>query len=318
MPLCGVAIPGMVRASTSTKSGRTLSASTARLIATSVARRMSVRSISSGSTTPSANASARAAISRARRARSGGASSFESRTPWTGRSRSRTTAPATTGPARQPRPTSSTPATTRYPSTDSRRSCVQPAVPRQATRLPLGFFFDARCLSLAIPQIVELRPSHLAPTHDLDLADDRRVHRKDPPDADAVGAFPDGEGAAGAAPLHGDHHAAEDLDAILLPFFDLHVHLDGVAYPEGGRVALDLSLFDQLHEIHGVLPPRSSPVQCSWIASALPRARGFKRSGRLRAVASCARARRQAAMRPWCPESRMSGTFKPRKLAGRV
>ena len=48
---------------------------------------------------------------RASFSRCSGVSSFESRSPGTGRRGSRTTTPTATGPARQPRPTSSTPAT---------------------------------------------------------------------------------------------------------------------------------------------------------------------------------------------------------------
>ena len=86
------------------------SPSTARRIASSVARRMLSRSISStlASATLQQTAPWRR-ISRSSRSRSSGCSSFESFRPRIGPFSSRITAAATTGPASGPRPASSTP-----------------------------------------------------------------------------------------------------------------------------------------------------------------------------------------------------------------
>ena len=75
---------------------------------------MFTRSISADPTDATVH-SALATIRAYNRSRAAGVRSFESRRPETGRLGSNTTAAATTGPAKQPRPTSSTPATRRKP-----------------------------------------------------------------------------------------------------------------------------------------------------------------------------------------------------------
>ena len=101
---------GMRKASTRMASGSGAIASTARRMASRDARWMFKVSISAGSTKHTDHASARAVMRSFRRSRSSALSIFESASPGMWASGSSTTAPATTGPARHPRPTSSQPA----------------------------------------------------------------------------------------------------------------------------------------------------------------------------------------------------------------
>src|SRR5262245_57503540 len=98
------------------------------------------------------------------------------------RSGCRTTAAATTGPARQPRPTSSTPATCTNPMRRSAFSSVRIAGTRtMAPRSLLLFraFFHPGGLALEIAQVVQLGAPHLGRSHHLDLLDGGRVERED-------------------------------------------------------------------------------------------------------------------------------------------
>src|SRR5256885_1332901 len=101
-------------------------------------------------------------------------------------SQSRMTQAATTGPARQPRPTSSVPAMARKPKSRSRRSIADisatraNSAKRRAWRrssaesfLALALFFDARGFSAEIPEVVELCATDPAMTFYLDLIDGR-------------------------------------------------------------------------------------------------------------------------------------------------
>ena len=110
-PRWAIGNDGIRKASTKTASGRGARAKTARRIACRVAWWMLIRSISSGSIAITAHAVHLAQISSCNRSRAAAVSAFESARPSMRRSGSRITAPAITGPARHPRPTSSTPAT---------------------------------------------------------------------------------------------------------------------------------------------------------------------------------------------------------------
>src|SRR5256885_3104546 len=94
---------------------------------------------------------------------------------------------ATTGPARQPRPTSSVPAMARKPKSRSRRSIADISATRAnsantcstrssffAAFLALALFFDARGFAAEITEVVELRAADPAMAFDLDLIDRRR------------------------------------------------------------------------------------------------------------------------------------------------
>src|ERR1035437_9968912 len=136
---------GSDTASSSSASGRTGRRAAASWLASSVAWRMLIRSIRSELTNATAQATAFARISRSNRRRSSGFSIFESRSPRGSQSGGRITAAAATGPARQPRPTSSIPATWRKPrdhrirssaKSGSRRSECQRATSNRPPGLP--------------------------------------------------------------------------------------------------------------------------------------------------------------------------------------
>ena len=91
--------------------GRTFNTLAAWHMALSVACKILMRSISGGQTTPSPQASATAPISAARPSRRVGDNTLESARPGITAPSGKITAAATTGPARQPRPASSIPAT---------------------------------------------------------------------------------------------------------------------------------------------------------------------------------------------------------------
>src|SRR5947208_5123952 len=68
---------------------------------------------------------------------------------------------------------------------------------------------DARALSAALAQVVQLRPPHPAVRHDLDLGDRGRVDRERSLDADAEGDLADGEGLAKPPAPAADHDPLE-------------------------------------------------------------------------------------------------------------
>src|SRR5207249_9594514 len=145
--------------------------------------------------------------------------SFESHTPGMARSGCSTTAAATTGPARQPRPTSSTPATCTKPTRRSAFSSVRIASGRDIRNLELilGVLHPCR-LAFQIAQIIQLRAPHLRRFHDFHFLNRRRVQRKNPFDALAERHLPHGERGACAAAVEANHDAFEDLDAFLIAF----------------------------------------------------------------------------------------------------
>src|SRR5438093_1014958 len=154
-----------------------------------------------------------------------------------------TTAAATTGPARQPRPTSSTPATYTNPMRRSAFSRVRYARTLDMKRLLR--FSHPRGLALQVAQEVQLRAPDLRGADHFDLVDDRRVQRKDALHALAERHFADRERGARPAAVLPDHHALEHLDALLVPLAHLHVHAHGVA-------RLDRRAFGQLAALDGL------------------------------------------------------------------
>src|SRR5438876_5348541 len=98
-----------------------------------------------------------------------------------------TTAPATTGPARQPRPTSSTPHTRQNPSLLSTFSSVRVAATRVMMGLaPSNLFLcvpHPRRLALQIAQEVKLGAAHFGGSHDFHFLNDWRVQRENALDA---------------------------------------------------------------------------------------------------------------------------------------
>src|SRR5471032_1969025 len=151
-----------------------------------------------------------------RRSRSAAGTVLESQTPGMWRSGCSTTAAATTGPARQPRPTSSTPATCTNPTRRSAFSSVRVAGTRvtsafrlQTSDLPLSGFDDVlhpRGLALQLAEVVELRAADLGRPRDLDLRNRRRMQREDALDTLAERHLAHGEGGARAATVHAGLH----------------------------------------------------------------------------------------------------------------
>src|SRR4051812_44258049 len=213
-----------------------------------------MRSISAGSAPATAQAIACRTMRSYRRSRSGAGTVFESHTPGMWRSGCRTTAAATTGPARHPRPTSSTPATCANPTRRSAFSSVRVADTRAMYGLARGFvdFLHARRLALQVAQIVKLRATDLRRAHEVDLVNRRRMQREDALHALAERHFADGEGCAGPAAVHADHDAFEDLDALLIALAHLDVHPDGVAGLHG-RPLRQLRFFDDFNGSHCML-----------------------------------------------------------------
>src|SRR5260221_12341437 len=173
---------------------------------------MLMRSISSGSAAATAQAMECFVIRSNNRSRSSAGTTLESQTPGMCLSGWRTTAAATTGPARQPRPTSSTPATWTNPARRSAFSSVRIAGTRVIqsqvrTFLALVLIFHARSLALQIAQVVQLGAPHLGAAHHLDLLDRRRVQRENALDALAERHLAHREGGARAAAVQAYHDA---------------------------------------------------------------------------------------------------------------
>src|ERR1051325_10785940 len=141
-----------------------------------------MRSISAGSQAATAQATAWRTMRSWSCSRSAEGTSVESHTPAMCLSGWSTTAAATTGPARQPRPTSSTPATYAKPRRLKAFSSVRIAGTRTWNPELLGALHPGG-LALQVAQVIELRAPHLRRARDFDLLNRRRVQRKDALDA---------------------------------------------------------------------------------------------------------------------------------------
>src|SRR6185312_7310049 len=165
---------------------------------------MLTRSISRAEAAPSPRLTARCMICETSRSRAWAVSAFESSTPRSARvSGGITMAHATTGPAREPRPTSSTPAMSAPPARRRSRSIVVQRV-RCTVRAPCAAWLDgagdlnlalldSRGLAGGFAQVVELRATHAATTHDVHVAEHGAVDRENALDADAVRDLANGE-----------------------------------------------------------------------------------------------------------------------------
>src|SRR5215211_1727084 len=222
---------------------------------------MLTRSISRTEAAPIPMLTARWRIFTANRVRASGVSRFESSTPAIARtSGGMMTAQATTGPARGPRPTSSTPAISGPAVARRSRSIVLHRRRRRAPAIRLLpgagaggghrrldlLLANARGLAGEVAQVVELRAAHAAAADDRDVRPHRAVHREDALDADAVRDLADRERLADPAAAAGDAHPLEGLEALLVALAHAHVHAQGVARPERRDVAEPLFLgFDE-------------------------------------------------------------------------
>src|SRR5690606_23254536 len=114
-----------------------------------------------------------------------------------------------------------------------------------------------RGLAGPLPQVVQLRPAHIAPADDLNLVHPRRGQRGRAPDAHGLGHLADGEGLvpAPARPSQGD--SCNHLDALPVRLDDLDVHAHRVARGEIGQIPPHLLLFQLANDIHGQSTPHS-------------------------------------------------------------
>ena len=102
----------------------------------------------------------------------------------------------------------------------------------------------ARGLALALAEEVELGAAHPGVLDHLDLFDGLRVQGEDPLHPDAARDLAHREHFARSAALPGDDDPLEGLQALLVPFFDLHLHPDGVPGAELRNVLAQIALLD--------------------------------------------------------------------------
>src|SRR5262245_22359918 len=292
MPCCLYPRPGTVSASTSTMSGQRPRPSTARFMARNVARSMFRRSISSTSAKAMHTARASALMRAACFSRWRAVRRFESSRPLGSKPSPRTTAAAATGPQSAPRPTSSMPATRRWPAaraSSSYRVPQQSSTPlktrgrRPGFRAPLpaaipppelvfgrGFrplLLHPPRLPLPAAQVVELGPPHPGLLHHLDLLDGARVEGEDALHSRSERHLAHGHRRPRPRSPEPDHQALEDLDALALRLLGLaldllldrglldpHVHPHGVAGGEAGQALLEVARLDAVDGIHVSLP----------------------------------------------------------------
>src|ERR1700750_370816 len=106
-------------------------------------------------------------------------------------------------------------------------------------RLSVALLLDLRLLAAEVAQVVELGAAHVAAGHELDVVDDRRVHREGALDADLEADFADREGLADALARTADDDALEHLDASACALDDVDVDLHVVAGAEVRDVAAE-------------------------------------------------------------------------------
>src|SRR5690625_1456565 len=97
-----------------------------------------------------------------------------------------------------------------------------------ATSARLALLADLGGLAAKVAQVVELRATHIAASGDLDLRDDRRMHREGALDTDAEADLAHRERLADSCTVSANDHALEDLNTRPAALGDPHVHLEGV------------------------------------------------------------------------------------------
>src|SRR5215210_1443630 len=123
----------------------------------------------------------------------------------------------------------------------------------------VALLLDLGGLAAQLTEVVELRAAHVTAGDDLDLLDDRSVHREGALDAHAEAHLADGERLADAAALAADDHTLEDLDAGAVALDDADVHLDGVPGAEARDVVAQRV---GVECVEGVHRRQSSVVAC--------------------------------------------------------
>src|SRR6478735_8122454 len=116
----------------------------------------------------------------------------------------------------------------------------------------VALLLDLRGLAAEVTEVVQLRATHVAAGHDLDLLDDRGVDREGALDADAEADLANGEGLADTVALAADGDALEDLDAGARALDDLDVDLQRVAGTEVRDVAAKGGCVDRVKSVHEV------------------------------------------------------------------
>src|SRR6187402_1915488 len=88
----------------------------------------------------------------------------------------------------------------------------------------VALLLDLGLLAAEVPQVVELGATHVATGHDLDVVDDRAVHREGALHADLEADLADREGLAHAVTRAAQDDALEDLDTGAVSLRDVDVH----------------------------------------------------------------------------------------------
>src|SRR3954466_11928364 len=150
-----------------------------------------------------------------------------------------TTAAATTGPARGPRPASSTPtrrgssAQHARPRTPVGRGALPPrpgtGVGRGAMPSALALLPDSGGLAAQRAQVIQLRAAHPSPANQLDRGDRGAVDREEALDSPTRRDLADRKGLADAATPFGDDQPLERLKALLVTLADANHDPNGVS-----------------------------------------------------------------------------------------
>src|SRR3954454_3425727 len=123
----------------------------------------------------------------------------------------------------------------------------------------VALLLDLGGLAAQLTEVVQLGATHVTAGHDLDLLDDRGVHREGALHADGEADLADGEGLADARALAADDDALELLHTGAVALDDAHVDVDGVTRAEGRDVGAQGGAVDALDQVgHGV--SASSPM----------------------------------------------------------
>src|SRR5436309_3621034 len=107
-------------------------------------------------------------------------------------------------------------------------------------------FFDAGGLAAECTHVIKLRPTDTPGTDDLNLVDDLRMKREDAFHAVSKGHLADRERFASATMFLRDTDSFKHLDALLVAFPDLHVHLYGIAGSEFRDIRPQLLFFNHV------------------------------------------------------------------------
>src|SRR5829696_9102456 len=185
----------------------------ARRIAMAVATRMLYRSISWAEAAPIPKAMTRVRFRSASRTRLPGGRTLLSLRPRTQEQPAgKTTAAATTGPARGPRPASSTP-TRSCSSAQTARSRVSVG---RSIESALALLPDSGRLAAQRAEIIQLGATNPSPANQFDRGNRGTVHREEALDPHPGGDLPNREGLADPPTPLGNHHALECLKPLLV------------------------------------------------------------------------------------------------------